>query len=132
MPFSDPKKIEQVLGYELESQILGELEGLVYDSVISTTRLGERARRRPTSSPSRRKRSVVRAKVEALAAIGAEPRVVGAAALSYAALRGHAFAGEGDDAAGDRRLRPSPHQRLRGARRARCCSRARSRAAART
>ena len=41
MPFSDPKKIEQVLGYELESQILGELEGLVYDSVISTTRVGE-------------------------------------------------------------------------------------------
>ena len=37
LPFSDPKKIEQVLGYELESQILGEITDLVFDSVISST-----------------------------------------------------------------------------------------------
>jgi general secretion pathway protein L len=99
MPFSDPKKIEQVLGYELESQILGELDGLVYDSVISTTRVpGEGASSTNVIAVAAQKETV-RAHVEALSAIGAEPRVVGAAALSYAALRGHAFAaGEGADA----------------------------------
>ena len=63
MPFSDPKKIEQVLGYELESQILGELDGLVYDSVISTTRLrrgrdvdDERHRRRRAEGDGARAR----------------------------------------------------------------------------
>lgn len=91
MPFSDPKKIEQVLGYELESQILGELDGLVYDSVVSTTRLGEGGTSTTNVIAVAAQKDVVRAQVEALSAIGAEPRVVGAAALSYAALRGHAF-----------------------------------------
>ncbi|MCU1277754.1 MAG: cell division protein FtsA [bacterium] len=96
MPFSDPKKIEQVLGYELESQILGELDGLVYDSVISTTRLGEAGTSTTNVIAVAAQKETVRAYVEALSAIGAEPRVVGAAALSYAALRGHAFAGDGE------------------------------------
>ena len=91
MPFSDPKKIEQVLGYELESQILGELDGLVYDSVVSTTRLGEGGTATTNVIAVAAQKDVVRAHIDALAAIGAEPRVVGAAALSYAALRGHAF-----------------------------------------
>jgi general secretion pathway protein L len=95
MPFSDPKKIDQVLGYELESQILGELEGLVYDSVLSTTRLGEAGTSTTNVIAVAAQKDVVRAHVEALSAIGAEPRVVGAAALSYAALRGHAFAADG-------------------------------------
>jgi type IV pilus assembly protein PilM len=91
MPFADPKKIEQVLGYELESQILGELEGLVYDSVISTTRTGEGGSSTTNVSAVAAPREAVRAVVDALGGVGAEPRVVGAAALSYAALRGHAF-----------------------------------------
>src|SRR5260221_498451 len=33
VPFSDPKKIEQVIGFELESQIIGEIETLQVDSV---------------------------------------------------------------------------------------------------
>ena len=94
MPFSDPKKIEQVLGYELESQILGELEGLVYDSVISTTRLGEAGTSTTNVIAVAAQKDTVRAHGEARAAIGADPRVIGAAGLSYAALRGHAFAGE--------------------------------------
>jgi general secretion pathway protein L len=96
MPFADPKKIEQVLGYELESQILGELDGLVYDSVISTTRLGEAGTSTTNVIAVAAQKELVRAKIEALAAINAEPRVIGAAALSYAALRGHAFAGDGE------------------------------------
>jgi type IV pilus assembly protein PilM len=95
MPFSDPKKIEQVLGYELESQILGELEGLVYDSVISTTRVGEAGISTTNVIAVAAQKEAVRAHVEALSAIGAEPRVVGCAALSYAALRGHASSDTG-------------------------------------
>jgi type IV pilus assembly protein PilM len=97
MPFADPKKIEQVLGYELESQILGELEGLVYDSVISTTRAGEGGSSTTNVIAVAAPRETVRAHVDALAAVGAEPRVVGAAALSYAALRGHVFAADSDE-----------------------------------
>lgn len=95
MPFSDPKKIEQVLGYELESQILGELEGLVYDSVVSTTRVGEAGTSSTNVIAVAAQKESVRAHVEALSAIGAEPRVVGCAALSYAALRGHASSDTG-------------------------------------
>src|SRR5579863_3716493 len=86
MPFADPKKIEQVLGYELESQILGELEGQVYDSVISSTRLGENGISTTNVIAVAAPKETVQARIAALAAVGAEPRVVGAAALSYAAL----------------------------------------------
>ena len=96
MPFADPKKIEQVLGYELESQILGELEGLVYDAVISSTRLGEGGIATTNVIAVAAPRDVVRARIDALGAVGAEPRVVGAAALSYAALGAHAFASSGE------------------------------------
>ena len=101
MPFSDPKKIEQVLGYELESQILGELDGLVYDSVISSTRVGEGGVSSTNVIAVAAQKETVRAHVDALAAVGVEPRVVGAAALSYAALRGHAFASSADDGGGE-------------------------------
>src|SRR4051794_15264841 len=87
LPFNDPKKIEQVLGYELESQILGEISELVCDSVISSTR-GDSTNVIAVAM----QRDRVKAIIEALQQIGAEPRVIGAAALSYAALRGHAFA----------------------------------------
>jgi type IV pilus assembly protein PilM len=86
LPFADPKKIEQVLGYELESQILGEISDLVYDSVISSTR-GDSTNVIAVAMD----RSRVQDLIAALQQIGAEPRVIGAAALSYAALRGHAF-----------------------------------------
>jgi general secretion pathway protein L len=90
LPFNDPKKIEQVLGYELESQILGELDELVYDSVLSTTT--------PTTTnviAVAAPRAEVRRVIDALSSVQAEPRVVGAAPLSYAALRDHAYSDEG-------------------------------------
>jgi general secretion pathway protein L len=96
MPFADPKKIEQVLGYELESQIMGEIDGLVYDSVISATRLGEGGTSTTNVIAVAAPREIVRARIDALAAVAAEPRVVGAAALSYAALAGHAFSATGE------------------------------------
>ena len=86
LPFADPKKIEQVLGYELESQILGEISGLVYDSVISSTR-GDTTNVIAVAMERER----VQAVIAALQQVSADPRVIGAAALSYAALRGHCF-----------------------------------------
>jgi general secretion pathway protein L len=90
LPFSDPKKIEQVLGYELESQILGEISDLVYDSVISSTR-GDQTNVIAVAMQRDRVKEII----EAMQQIGAEPRVIGAAPLSYAALRGHSFITEG-------------------------------------
>lgn len=92
MPFSDRKKIEQVLGFELESHVLGEIEGLEIDFVTSTTN-AQGTRVIAVAAP----RTEVKARIDALAAVGCEPRVIGAAALSYAALRGHAFASAPDD-----------------------------------
>jgi general secretion pathway protein L len=89
LPFNDPKKIEQVLGYELESQILGEISDLVYDSVISSAR-GDTTNVIAVAM----EREKVKALIASLQQIDAEPRVVGAAALSYAALRGHSFTGD--------------------------------------
>jgi general secretion pathway protein L len=96
MPFADPKKIEQVLGYELESQIMGEIDGLVYDSVVSSTRVSEGGISTTNVIAVAAPKETVRARIAALAAVGAEPRVVGAAALSYAALGAHAFSASGE------------------------------------
>jgi len=86
LPFADRKKIEQVLGYELESQILGEVEGLVTDFVVAgTTPQGTHVIAVAAA------KEIVKARVDALAKVRAEPRVIGAAALSFAALRGHGF-----------------------------------------
>jgi general secretion pathway protein L len=93
LPFGDRKKIEQVLGYELESQILGEVEGLVTDFVVAgATAQGTHVI--AVAAP----RDDVRARIDALGAHRAEPRVVGAAALAPAALRGHTFVIEPDAA----------------------------------
>jgi general secretion pathway protein L len=86
VPFADRKKIEQVLGFELESQILGEVEGLVIDFVLSTS-TPEATHVITVASP----KEDVKARIEALQQVGAEPRMIGAAALSYAALRQHAY-----------------------------------------
>jgi general secretion pathway protein L len=89
LPFADPKKIEQVLGYELESLILGDLDGLVIDNVVASTRSDGAS---VLAVAAERER--VRAVIAALAGVGAEPRLVGSSALSYAALRDRAFSGD--------------------------------------
>ncbi len=92
LPFSDPKKIEQVLGYELESQILGDLDTLVFDGVVAgthhTTNAGEVAASEMTNVIAvAAPRIDVRNLIDTLARVRAEPKIIGAAALSYAALR---------------------------------------------
>jgi general secretion pathway protein L len=81
MPFQDARKIDQVIGYELESQILGDLEGLVVDQVLAEPH-GEGARVLAIGA----EREALRTELAALAAVRAEPRYVGAAVLAYAAL----------------------------------------------
>ncbi len=83
---TERKKIEQVLGYELESQILGDMENLVVDFVMSHAS-GTESNVIAVAAA----RDDVRARIDALAGAGVEPRVIGAAALSYAALRKRAF-----------------------------------------
>jgi Tfp pilus assembly PilM family ATPase/ribosomal protein L12E/L44/L45/RPP1/RPP2 len=81
LPFQDARKIDQVTGYELESQILGELDGMVVDQVVAETR-GAGARVLAVAAD----RESVRETIAALAAVRGEPRHIGAAVLTYAAL----------------------------------------------
>ena len=81
MPFQDARKIDQVIGYELESQIMGDLDGLVVDQVLAE-QTGAGARVLVVGA----EREALKAELAALAAVRAEPRYVGAAVLCYAAL----------------------------------------------
>jgi Tfp pilus assembly PilM family ATPase len=81
VPFQDARKIDQVIGYELESQILGDLEGLVVDQVMAEPR-GEGARVLAIGV----ERATLMEELAALANVRAEPRHVGAAVLCYGAL----------------------------------------------
>lgn len=81
MPFSDARKIDQVIGYELEPQILGELDGMVVDQVLAQP-LGEGARVLAVGADRERLQQLI----TALAEVGVEPRNIGAAVLSYGAL----------------------------------------------
>ena len=89
--FSDRKKIEQVLGFELEGQVMGDMGDLVHDFVIANTdpALGGETRVVAVVAP----RVDVQARIAALQAVGCEPRLIGAPALSYAALIGHGIDG---------------------------------------
>jgi len=90
--FSDRKKIEQVLGFELEGQVMGDMGDLVHDFVIAGTdaSLGGETRVVAVVAP----RIDVQARVAALQSVGCEPRLIGAPALSYAALIGHGVDGQ--------------------------------------
>jgi general secretion pathway protein L len=81
-PWPQKKLIAQALVAELEPLILDDVAEMVTDFVIAETR-GAETRVVAVAAP----KSELRARVQALANVGAEPRVVGAAALSYAALR---------------------------------------------
>jgi general secretion pathway protein L len=88
LPFSERKKIEQILRYELESQVLGDVEDMVLDFVVAEPGQGGHATKVIAVAAEQ---SRVKDCIDALSAVGVEPRAIGAAALSYAALRGHAF-----------------------------------------
>ncbi len=107
LPLSDPKKVEQVLPFELEGQLMGELEDQVIDHTVARTGLLPDGQTASAASPEAQGSLLVaaaapKARVQELVArlerLGLEPRLVGAAALSEAALLSNAPLPEGPTA----------------------------------
>ncbi|HEY3354382.1 MAG TPA: pilus assembly protein PilM [Polyangia bacterium] len=85
LPFTDEKKLEQVVGYELESQIPHAIEDVVLDHQIVAS--GEGAKVLTAAA----RREVVREVLTALEGAGAAPRALYAAPLVYAAVAARAL-----------------------------------------
>ncbi len=83
LPFNDPKRIESVLGYELEAQVLSPIEELVIDHIVVGAR-GTQTRVLVAAVP----RAAVEAMVKTAAELALPVRVAGAAPLAYAAIVG--------------------------------------------
>src|SRR5262249_52475303 len=82
LPFADPRKIEQVVGFELESQILSPIEDVIYDHrVVDHTEPGG-ARVMAAAAD----KDIARAQLERTARSGVEARALFAAPLVYDAL----------------------------------------------
>ncbi|HET6279505.1 MAG TPA: pilus assembly protein PilM [Polyangia bacterium] len=81
LPFTDARKIDQVVGYELEGQIVHPLEDVVFDHlVVRTTDEGS------TVLAAAAKRDDVAGLIAALEAQGAHPRALYAAPVVYRRL----------------------------------------------
>jgi general secretion pathway protein L len=81
LPFSDARKIDQVVGYELESQIVNAIEDVVFDHVTA----GQRPEG-TTVLAAAAKRDDVAALIAAAEAQGLHPRSVFAAPVIYRTL----------------------------------------------
>jgi len=81
LPFGDPRKIDQVIGYELEGQIVHALDEVVFDHVIVRT---DEAGSSVLAVAA--KQADVAAMLEALRAGGIDPRALFAAPVVYHAL----------------------------------------------
>ena len=81
LPFSDERRIESVLGYELESQMMSPVDELVIDHLVVGQREME-TRVLAATAP----RAVVRALVDAAAGVDLPLRIVAPAPLAYVAL----------------------------------------------
>jgi general secretion pathway protein L len=81
LPFSDARKIDQVVGYELEGQIVHALEDVVFDHLIARSR-GDGS----TVLAAAARREDVAAFVAALEAQGTHPRALYAAPVVYRTL----------------------------------------------
>lgn len=84
LPFTDARKIEQVLGFELEGQIVHALDDVVYDHVVLETR--HQGSIGSTVLAAAARRDDVAALIAALGAQGLEPRAIYAGPLVYQAL----------------------------------------------
>ncbi len=94
LPFSDPRKIDQVVGYELEGQIVSAIEDVVFDHLV--------VRQRPegaTVLAAAAKRDDVAALIAAAESNGIHPRAVFAAPVVYRTLFSTAPAADAADAA---------------------------------
>jgi general secretion pathway protein L len=81
LPFSDAKKIEQVIGFELESQILAPIEEVVHEhKVVASAATGSKV------LAAAARKDDVRTQLSRLAETGIESRELFAAPLVYDAL----------------------------------------------
>src|SRR5207253_7700427 len=94
LPFTDPKRIEQVLPAEVEGAIPFDLAEVVWDYSV----LGQAGTRTEVLVGIVRK-SVLKGHLDALAAAGVEPRVVTLAPLALAALGERGLLGAAGDGA---------------------------------
>jgi type IV pilus assembly protein PilM len=81
LPFTDPRKIDQVLGYELEGQIVHPLEDVVFDHLV--VRAGDEG---STVLAVAAKRDDIAYYLASLEGQGTEPRALYAAPVVYRAL----------------------------------------------
>jgi type IV pilus assembly protein PilM len=88
LPFTDEKKLEQVIGYELESQIPHAIEEVVLDHQVIAS--GEGAKVLCAAV----RRDTVREMLQLLGAAGAPPRALYVAPLCYGAVAARAAPGE--------------------------------------
>jgi general secretion pathway protein L len=88
LPFSDPRKLDSVIGYELESQIPHDIDDVVIDHQVVAT--GETNKVLCAAV----RRDVIRELLKALAAAGAPPRALYVAPLCYGAVAARALPGE--------------------------------------
>ncbi len=84
LPFSDPKKIRSVLGFQLEEQLPVGLEEMVYDYAVLES--GDEGARLLCSAVER---GWLRGFLDELAAADADPKVVGLDTMAYAQLMPH-------------------------------------------
>jgi Tfp pilus assembly PilM family ATPase len=92
LPFVDPRKIDQVIGFELEGQIVHSLDDVVYDHV--TVRRGDSG---STVIAAAARQEDVGAFLEALRNEGIDPRALFAAPVIYHALEISPDGPEGPD-----------------------------------
>ena len=81
LPFADPRKIDQVVGYELEGQIVHALDDVLFDHVLVKT--GDQG---STVMACAAKRDDIAQYLAVLEAHGTEPRALYAAPIVYRSL----------------------------------------------
>jgi len=87
LPFSDARKVEQVVGYELEGQIMHDLSEVVMDHVIlSATKTGESEAAGSRALAVAARSDVVAAFLASLKQSGVEPRTLYPTPVVYHAL----------------------------------------------
>jgi general secretion pathway protein L len=88
LPFTDEKKLEQVIGYELESQIPHAIEEVVLDHQVIASGEGSKV------LCAAARRDTVRELLQVLESAGAAPRALYVAPLCYGAVAARALPGE--------------------------------------
>ena len=81
LPFADPRKVDQVIGFELEGQIVHALDEVIFDYVVVRT-----AESSSSVLAVAARQVDVAAQLEALKSGGVDPRVLYAAPVAYHAL----------------------------------------------